>query len=198
VLRAGAGCPLAANGDFLEGAIVIDTDDENGDMSSADDATGASSAGNGEHARLELCCGDFGPSGASFPAEPFALLAGGSTGEPLCPPDFAPGRVFVDAEDNDLGEDPDSHVEGEVGAATRTAAGNIEMFVCEAGPLLVGELPHGDYCLIAGDAGQCPFRFGEGVVITDDEDSGNTDELEGEVGGISQESSTTYLPLCCI
>jgi len=196
VLRARDSCPVAANGDFLEGAIVIDTDDDGGDMSSAD-VSGASSAGGGEHARLELCCGDFAPSGASFPAEPFALLAGGSTSEPLCPPDFTPGRVFIDAEDEELGEDADSRVEGVVGAAARTAAGNIEMIVCESSPLLVGELPRAGYCLFAGDADQCPQGFADGVLISDDEDSGNTDAIEGEVGGISQMNSTTYFPLCC-
>jgi hypothetical protein len=196
VLRARGSCPRAVNGDFLEGAIVIDTDDENGDLSSADGAA-ASSAGNGEHARLELCCGDFGPSSVAFSDEPFAVVAGGSTVEPLCPPDFAPGRVFIDAEDNDFGEDPDSRVEGAVGAAGRTAAGNIEMFVCESSPLSGGELPPAGYCLFAGDGNQCPRGFADGILITDDEDSGNTDALEGEVGGISQMNSTTYFPLCC-
>lgn len=159
--------------------------------------TGPSSAGGGEHARLELCCGDFAPSAATFPAEPFALVAGGSTAEPLCPPDFRPGRVFVDAEDEELGEDANSRVEGAVGAAGRTAAGNIEIFVCESSPLLVGELPPGGYCLFGGDAEQCPAGFADGLLVTDDEDSGNTDALEGEVGGISQMASTTFFPFCC-
>ena len=196
VLRAAAGCPLAANGDFLEGTIVIDTDDEGGDISSADGAA-ASMAGNGEHARLELCCGDFAPADAEFPAEPFALVAGGTTSEPLCPPDFAPGRVFIDAEDDDFGEDPDSHVEGAVGSASRTAAGNIEMYVCESSPLAVGALPPGNYCLFAGDDARCPRELTDGILVTDDEDSGNTDAIEGEVGGIEQMDSTTIFPLCC-
>ncbi len=196
VLRARDGCPVAANGEFLEGAIVIDTDDESGDSSSADGAA-ASSAGNGEHARLELCCGDFGPAGVEFSGEPFAVIAGGAPVDPLCPRDFAPGRVFIDAEDDDFGEDPDSHIEGAAGASSRTAAGNIEMFLCESSPVAAGELPPGGYCLLAGDANQCPAGFADGVLITDDEDSGNTDALEGEVGGVSQSSSTTYFPLCC-
>ncbi len=195
VLRRGD-CPLASNGVFLDGAIVIDTDDENGDTSSADGAA-SSSAGNGEHARLELCCGEFAPAGVEFSGEPFALLAGGTAAEPLCPADFALGRVFVDAEDDDLGEDPDSHVEGEAGAASRTPAGNVELWLCESSPLGAGEMPPGGYCLLAGDGNQCPSGFADGVLITDDEDSGNADALEGEVGGVSQMSSTTYFPLCC-
>lgn len=196
VLRARGSCPRAANGDFSEGTVVIDTDDEGGDSSSADGAA-ASSAGNGEHARLELCCGDFAPASVEFSGEPFAVVAGGSVEDPLCPRDFAPGRVFIDAEDNDLGEDPDSHTEGVTGSATRTAAGNIELFVCESSPVAAGELPFGGYCLFAGDGNECPAGFGDGIVITDDEDSGNTDAVEGEIGGISQSGSTTYFPLCC-
>ncbi len=196
VLRARDGCPRAANGDFLEGTIVIDTDDDGGDDSSAE-VTGATTAGGGEHARLELCCGDFAPSAASFPPEPFALVAGGSPVDPQCPPDFAPGRVFIDAEDEELGEDADSRTEGTVGASGRTAAGNIEMYTCGSTPLLFGELPPGGYCLFAGDAERCPTGFADGLLVTDDEDSGNTDALEGAVGGISQADSTTFFPMCC-
>jgi hypothetical protein len=196
VLRARESCPLAANGDFLEAAIVIDTDDDGSDDSTAE-ATGASSAGGDDHARLELCCGDFAPSAVSFPPEPFALVAGGSTSDPLCPADFAPGRVFIDAEDEELGEDADSRTEGPVGAAGRTAAGNIEMYMCESTPLLFGELPPGGYCLFAGEGEECPGGFADGLLVTDDEDSGNTDALEGAVGGISQADGTTFFPFCC-
>jgi hypothetical protein len=197
VLRPRGDCPRAANGDFLPGTIVIDTDDLSGDLSQSNEA-GASTAGGGQHARLELCCGDFGPSSAAFPPDSYAIVAGGSYADPLCPSGFAHGNVFIDAEDDELiGEDASSYVEGSVGASSIVTGGNVEIHVCESSPASDGIWPEGRFCVFAGDGETCPAEFRDGPVVTDDEDEGNIDALTGEVGGIWQEGSTTYFPVCC-
>ncbi len=198
VLRDGA-CPRAANGDFVQGTILIDTDNEGADISAADGAVGSSTPGGPEElARLQLCCGSFGPSELDFPADHFALPAGGTQFEPACPDAFAEGEVFIDAEDDSLGEDADTSLEGQTGGAALTDAGNLSLLTCESTPDLAGDLmPEGHYCVFAGDDEVCPPGMEDGLFVTDDEDSGNIDMLTGEVGGITQADSTTFFPFCC-
>lgn len=198
VLRAG-GCPRAHNGDFVEGTILIDTDDEGADISGAEDSGSSTPGGPDMLARLELCCGDFGPSAVDFPDDSFVLPAGGTVFEPTCPDGFADGKVFIDAEDPEfIGEDADTHLEGQTGGAAITDAGNLDILTCESTPDLAGDLmPEGHYCVFGGDGGSCPHGMAEGIFVTDDEDSGNIDELTGETGGIMQAESTTTFPFCC-
>lgn len=198
VLREGS-CPRAHNGDFVQGTILIDTDDEGADISAAEGAGSSTPGGPSTLARLQLCCGDFGPSAVDFPADSFALPAGGTQFEPTCPADFAEGEVFIDAEDDAvIGEDADTHLEGASGGASLTDAGNLSLLTCESTPGLPGDLmPEGHYCVFGGDGGSCPAGMDEGIFVTDDEDSGNIDMLTGEVGGITQADSTTTFPFCC-
>src|SRR5689334_15100150 len=116
VLRAGS-CPRAHNGDFVQGTLVIDTDNEGADISAADGEVGSSPPGGTDTlARLQLCCGDFGPSAVDFPGDAFALPAGGTQFDPTCPDAFGEGEVFIDAEDDAvIGEDADTHIEGASG-----------------------------------------------------------------------------------
>jgi hypothetical protein len=197
VLRDEGSCPLATNGVFEEGSIVIDTD--NGMV--VERAHGASNKLR-EDAQdgllsIEVCCGIFDDTGASFPNESFVVLAGGSA-TASCPAGFTPGSVFIDAEDHEaFGDDAGSYVAGNVGASTITVNRNVDIMVCQAGSSLDGiEMPRASYCVFGGPGG-CPDGFLEGSITSYDEASGNTNEITGSVGGITQSGASTTFPVCC-
>jgi hypothetical protein len=199
VLRDEGSCPLATNGVFEEGSIVIDTD--NGMM--VERAHGASRRlEEDDHDGLlsiEVCCGTFSDAGESFPNESFVVLAGGSaTGAVSCPAGFTPGSVFIDAEDHEaFGDDAGSYIAGSVGASTITANRNVDIIVCESGSNLDGiEMPRASYCVFGG-RGACPDGFSTGSITSYDESSGNTSEITGTVGGITQSGASTSFPVCC-
>ena len=199
VLRDGSGCPRATNGEFQKGSIVIDTD--NGMSLERPHGASRESADDDDDGLLsiEVCCGSFSDEGEVFPREPFVVLAGGSaTGAVLCPAGFTPGSVYIDAEDTEaFGDDAGSYISGSVGASTITDRRNVDIIVCEAGPNLDGfEMPNAPYCVFGGRDG-CPIGFSAGRITTYDEASGNTNELAGTVGGISQAGASTSFPVCC-
>jgi len=200
VLRDGERCPRATNGEFEPGQIVIDTD--NG--MTLDGAHGSSRQlrddDNDGLLSIEVCCGTFEDAGEAFPRESFVVLAGGTPGGAVsCPAGFTPGSVFVDAEDTEaLGDDAESHTTGIVGATTITVQRNVDLIVCESGPSLDGfEMPRANYCVFGGRGESCPAGFARGVMTTYDEASGNTNELTGTVGGITQPGASTEFPVCC-
>ena len=199
VLRDGPSCPRATNGTFEKGSIVIDTD--NG--MSLERPYGASKESSSDEQdgllSIEVCCGTFSDEGEAFPAESFVVLAGGSvTATVSCPAGFTPGSVYIDAEDSEaFGDNADSHIIGNVGASTITDRRNVDVVVCEAGANLDGfEMPDASYCVIGGRAG-CPIGFSAGKITSYDEASGNTNELTGTVGGITQPGASTSFPVCC-
>ena len=199
VLRDAQSCPRATNGTFEEGQIVIDTD--NGMMLDRPHGSSRESKQDEDDGLLsiEVCCGTFEDTGEAFPRESFVVLAGGSaTGQVLCPVGFTPGSVFIDAEDSEaFGDDAGSYITGIVGASTITAQRNVDVIVCEAGPTLDGfEMPRANYCVFGGRGG-CPEGFSSGSITTYDEASGNTNELTGTVGGITQPGASTQFPVCC-
>lgn len=198
VLRDGDSCPRATNGTFEKGSIVIDTD--NGVAFNR--VHGASSELRDKEdglLSLEVCCGSFTDTGAPFPNEPFAVLAGGDpTATVSCPAGFTAGAVFIDAEDSEVfGDNADSYTMGNVGASTIVMNNNVDIIVCESTPDLQGlEMPRGSYCVFAGSGG-CPSEFSSGSITTYDEASGNTDAISGTVGGITQGEASTTFPMCC-
>ncbi len=199
VLRDG-GCPRATNGVFEEGSIVIDTD--SGMMLEGTHGSSKEHRDDDDDGLLsiEVCCGSFEDTGESFPNESFVVLAGGSaTGVVTCPANFTPGSVFIDAEDNEsFGDDANSFVEGNVGASTITVQRNVDIIVCESGANLDGiEMPRASYCVFGGRGGTCPEGFSSGSITSYDEGSGNTNELTGTVGGITQPGARTSFPVCC-
>jgi len=197
VLRDGS-CPRATNGVFEKGSIVIDTDD--GFMFSG--AHGSSKQGtedkNDGLLSIEVCCGTFDDTGASFPKESFVVLAGGTVDAPSCPKGFTAGSVFIDAEDDEVfGDDADSTIAGNVGASAITVNRNVDIMVCEAGPALDGfDMPRASYCVLAGRDG-CPEGFSMGTIESYDETSGNKNEITGTVGSIAQRGASTTFPVCC-
>jgi hypothetical protein len=199
VLRDGASCPKATNGTFEKGSIVIDTD--NGMM--LDRSHGASKQTSEDKQdgllSIEVCCGSFDDTGEPFPNESFVVLAGGSAGGAVsCPAGFTPGSVFIDAEDSEaFGDDAGSYIMGSVGASTITVQRNVDVIVCESGSNLDGiEMPRASYCVFGG-RGACPEDFSSGSITTYDEGSGNTNEITGTVGGITQTGASTTFPVCC-
>lgn len=199
VLRDADNCPRATNGVFEEGSIVIDTD--NGMV--LDGPYGASRELRDDDQdgllSIEVCCGSFTDTGEAFPNETFVVLAGGAVGEMVsCPAGFTLGSVFIDAEDSEaFGDNADSFVTGNVGASTIAGVLNVDVIVCEAGPDLDGiEMPRASYCVFGG-RGACPDGFSSGSITTYDESSGNTNEILGTVGGITQQGATTSFPVCC-